>query len=201
MFKQLGITRKDVFAAANTREVIKTAIVNNRDSLLGIDDVSYFFAILKAYTPSQMYGVLTPQYIAHKLGNLKAITSKDNLDGDFKIRNTDTTVEMKTTFLSIDNTYNLVQVRLYEDIDLFFVCAVDKSYNLSMFVLTKAQMQQEVSLLGSSAHVSSKYILANVNIEYRITLHTNNSHWLRWINTYRFETFDCVRNKFDNFTK
>lgn len=201
MFEKFGLTRDDVFAVARTKNLVKKAFVENKEYLLAMEDTSYFFAAMSAFASSQIYGILTPQYIARKLGNLIPISTKDGLDGDFRIRNTDITVEAKTSFLSNSDSYSLVQIRLYEDIKLFFSCFVDKNYSLNMFILTKAQMEQEVDLLGSVAHVSSKYIQDNSNIEHRITLHTNDENWKRWNNTYKYETIDCVRSKFDNFIK
>ena len=102
--------------------------------------------------------------------------------------------EIKTSILfNNNNNLNLVQLRLWQDID-FYLCVVydlrNGKFEQYTFLLSKSEMIKESQLCNmSSAHGTKKANKANLNIELRYSLvfKENNPVLVRWLEKYRIK--------------
>jgi len=195
------VNEVDLIKEASRHYNEKTAIVADKNAFFDVANPSAFFAGMYRYCSSQQYGMRIPRYLSDRLGSLTPTSSRDSI-GDYVSDISGAKIEFKTTFKSAANsTYNVVQVRLYEPLDLFFVCAIDPSdsFKYNLFLLNKNEMAYEVNREGSSAHIPNKMQKVNMYREYRMTLSPKT--FKRWQSNYSYETLTDVYNAIANFKR
>lgn len=140
----------------------------------------------------QSYGSRIEKYIQTKLnwGKVKASLNQGDLMSD-----TNKKLELKVSILtSNNNNLNLVQIRLFHDVDYYLCMAYDlrnlPEYKRYMFLLTHDEMEFETQN-ASAAHGTQHSNLLNENIELRMSLpiDDNNEVFKRWKNTYLIENY------------
>ena len=95
--------------------------------------------------------------------------------------------EIKVTLITPRNTNtNFVQIRPYQSIDGYRLFVVDRDYQLWRFDLTKAQMANELALVGSNAHGTKVAANDNINREYAVRFEWSDADatWRRWTARY-----------------
>lgn len=96
--------------------------------------------------------------------------------------------EIKITLISGSNTgVNFVQIRPHQVIDYYELFVVDGENKISRYKLTKVEMQDELNLIGASAHGTKKAVIDNKNKEYaiRFSWSDNNETKKRWDKKYK----------------
>lgn len=118
----------------------------------------------------QSYGSRIETYIRNRLESVK--NSATNNNGDICVNNKN--LEVKISILSsTNNSLNMVQIRLFHDIDYYLCVAFDmrnvRSYSKYIFLLSHKDMENETKV-ASAAHGTKTSNLINRNIELRLSL-------------------------------
>jgi hypothetical protein len=118
----------------------------------------------------QSYGSRIETYIRNRLESMK--NSATNNNGDICVNNKN--LEVKISILSsTNNSLNMVQIRLFHDIDYYLCVAFDmrnvRSYSKYIFLLSHKDMENETRV-ASAAHGTKTSNLVNRNIELRLSL-------------------------------
>ncbi|MGZ9413446.1 hypothetical protein [Mycoplasma sp. Z386] len=88
------------------------------------------------------------------------------------------------------NILNIVQIRLHHELDYYLCVFIDDLFykNNFLFLLTKEEMEEEIKILGHSAHGVINKNNNNNKQEYRISIDLNdlnNTNTSRWLEKYR----------------
>lgn len=137
----------------------------------------------------QSYGKRIENRIIQDLNN-KPVSPKED-KGDM-VDNNGQFYEIKTSLITeTNNALNLVQIRLWQEIDYYFCLAFDlrnlKDIAIHQFMLTKEQMTKEMLLLNAtSAHGTKSAIKENKTVELRYSLKIDekNEVFKRWKKDY-----------------
>lgn len=161
-----------------------------KDNQYGFNDNWKDFMKRMRILNTQSSGSRMQDYIFRKLGWTR-IPSKLN-NGDVK-NSLGQYFEVKVTTITTSNdTANIVQIRLYQNVSAYHIFVVDamKDYELIHFQLSKNEMKQEVNLIGSQAHGTKGSVANNQNVEYAIHFKwdKNDKNYKRWINNYKQDT-------------
>jgi hypothetical protein len=133
-----------------------------------------FLMYMKLYFTPQSYGIRIQNRIIKENGwnSIPSTLNRgDSIDKDGKYN------EIKISYLTPNDFYNLIQIRLYQNIDYYYLMFVDSEYNPIYVTLTESQMKELVNKYGTAAHGTKNSILENKNIEYRITIPYNKKIW------------------------
>lgn len=143
---------------------------NNKEEI--IDEPNDELFLYKCYVLNpQSYGSLIENRFIKRNNGIKIKSTLNQ--GDCIINNKN--YEVKTS-LSFNNTYNIVQIRLWQNVDYILIFVnLDKDLTLSICKLTTEQMKEEVEKREQYAHGTKTSNLENKNIEYRFTLSYNES--------------------------
>jgi len=132
---------------------------------------SEYIRLLYLLNPQQ-YGPLLEKYVK-RIFNLDSVSPRKG-KGDSKLG------EHKASYLSINGSYNFIQIRLWEGNDHVFVTIDPRNdFKTYMFYLTKEETEFEIKLLGRICHSKAKH--------YKITLDPTTSDWNRWCSQYKIE--------------
>lgn len=99
-------------------------------------------------------------------------------------------VEIKVTTITASNRQaNFVQIRIWQDIHGYSLYVIDEEYTIWRFDLTKEQMAEEVSLIGTSAHQTAQAAEGNLNKEFAIRFmwDSDDPNRARWMEKYRVD--------------
>lgn len=95
--------------------------------------------------------------------------------------------EVKATIITASNAEaNFVQIRPHQDITGYHMFVVDRAYELHHFILTKAEMAEELALCGGRAHGTEAAVGQNTTTEWaiRFTWKAGNETYDRWMERY-----------------
>lgn len=146
----------------------------------------------------QSYGSRIEKYIQTKLDWEKINASLN--EGDLKSKS-DKNLELKASILTPNNNnLNLVQIRLFHDVDYYLCIAYDlrnlPEYKKYMFLLTHDEMELETKT-ACAAHGTKDSNLLNENIELRMSLvcEENNEVFKRWKKLYLVENYEVLNER------
>lgn len=149
----------------------------------------------------QSYGSRIERRVKNKLGEAcKKIKSSENR-GDLYFE--DKFIEVKSSIITKQNNFlNLVQIRLYQDLDYYLCCAFDlrelNDYKSYLFLLTHDEMIEEMKKVSSTnAHGTLESLENNENIElrYSLLIDETNDVFKRWTNKYKKDNYDDIIKK------
>jgi hypothetical protein len=147
-----------------------------------------FVSGISLLTP-QAYGVRIQNRFIEDFG-LNYISIKNDA-GDARDRLSGN-CEVKSSILNESNQLlNIVQIRLFHDVQYYVVMAFDlrdNQYTPYLFVLTKQDMINECAVLGAgSAHGTVTANAHNLNVERRVSLvvDRHDVHFSRWLSQYQ----------------
>ncbi|MGY5139590.1 hypothetical protein ACUZ9N_02535 [Mycoplasmopsis gallinarum] len=148
-----------------------------------IENAEEFFKIISFLTP-QSKSIWIETKIIEKL-ELKKI--KANLNRGDAINKNNEYIEIKiSTPSKFGNILNLVQIRPFQNLDYYFCVFVDdiNFQNNFFFVLNKKEMDTEIKLIGTNAHISGN---KNQHKEFRISIKIDlkDVNFQRWLKHYR----------------
>ena len=126
--------------------------------------------------------------------NLRKNKSSDNI-GDVYNSLLDRNYEIKASYLSKDNTYNLVQIRSWQDVDYYIMLIdiSDEKVNKTLFILSHQEMCYEIENYGDNAHGTKSILKENNKVEKRLTLTNNDIE--RWKKMYYHQDDFILRDK------
>lgn len=140
----------------------------NKDDLIkkDWDDFLLHCALLNP----QSYGAIIEKKF-RIVNGLPKIPAKENKGDVFNPRD-GKNYEVKSSYLSSDGGYSLVQIRPWQNVDYYILLVdiKDEKVIKKFFVLTHDEMIKEVELLGGAAHGTKEIITEDVHVEKRITL-------------------------------
>lgn len=145
-----------------------------------LDWTSYVKAAVN-FTSAQSYGSNIEQVYKRKKGYEKVNPSEEK--GDARDKETGKYIEVKFTVLAFPSfQYDVVQIRPHHKIDEYHIIAFNKQLNTTeLYVLSKHEMNQEISKTGSSlAHGTNKSKASLVNPEYAIRFKVGSEIHKRW---------------------
>lgn len=130
----------------------------------------------------QSYGAIIERKF-RDVNKLKKIPANKNKGDAFNPRD-GKNYEIKASYSGNDGSYNLVQIRPWQNVDYYILLIdiKDEKVIKKLFVLTHEEMLNEVELLGGTAHGTTSIITEDVHVEKRITLVQKDIE--RWENTY-----------------
>ena len=157
-----------------------------------------FIKKVSLLTP-QSYGNKIEKWINKQIKS-KMVMARHNR-GDLNLKGK--YIEVKSSIITKSNPFlNMVQIRLYQDLDYYLCCAFDvrdiRNYKSYFFLLTHDQMEEEMDVLTSTpAHGTKDSIKDHNNIELRYSLlaDSNSGVFKRWINKYQQESFSDIITK------
>jgi len=101
-------------------------------------------------------------------------------------------VEVKVSIITpINNSLNIVQIRLFHSIDYYLCVAYDlrdlNNYKKYSYLLTHNQMEKECVICASNAHGTKNTNIINNNVEKRLSfnINENDKTFLRWNKKYQ----------------
>ena len=134
----------------------------------------------------QSYGSRVESYLKDKMNCVKNSSASNN--GDLCVNNKN--IEIKISILTpTNNNLNIVQIRLFHDIDYYLCVAFDMrniaSYRKYVFLLSHEDMEKE-TIRASAAHGTKSVNKNNQNVELRLGLicDDNDKTFERWKKTY-----------------
>ena len=152
-------------------EMITQAIENGikiEDDIVNCKNAYLYYTVTSNLT-AQAKAPMGEQFLCNLLG-FKKVSSRmdcgDAVDNDGKY------YEFKNSFTNQAQNLNIRQIRLWQPVDYYFCFYINEN-NLDdsiFFILTKAQMEEEVALCGGYTHGTIEANLSNVNCEYSITI-------------------------------
>lgn len=101
--------------------------------------------------------------------------------------------ELKISSTNQDNSINIDQIRLWQDIDYYLICYVDiENKNLLSFKLSKEQMLTETEKFGKACHGTKKANQGNSKIEYsfKIPINNTNKKYLYFKENYLYNLYE-----------
>lgn len=148
-------------------EFLKKAIDKfkiNKNIDLSLDLIDYICECYVKLNPCS-YGTRIENKIKNIL-KVKSVKKKEN-KGDFKYG--DNYGEIKVTFLSQTNTYNITHIRLYQNFDTYLFCFIDCENNFTPnFYLIPKNVMNRLPLTSMNGTEESN--MGNKNIDQRITI-------------------------------
>ena len=136
----------------------------NRDIDLGLDLRDYICECYTKLNPCS-YGSRIENKIK-KLLNVKNVKKSENR-GDFSFGTK--YGEIKITFLSQANCYNITHIRLYQDFDFYLFCFIDcEEMFTPNFYLVPKNVMNKLSLTSMNGTEQSN--MDNKNVDQRITI-------------------------------
>lgn len=144
-----------------------------------------FFDAMSVLSP-QSYGPRIQNRLIKELG-LSPLKASDN-KGDAINSTNNVCYEIKVSIISASNKcLNLVQIRLWQNVNYICVYYDSSSKKIEAFELTHEQMEQECKLLGHSAHGTKLANENNQNKEIRLSLKIdkNDETYCRWKRLYK----------------
>lgn len=149
-----------------------------------VEEGAIFFDLVK-YRTAQYKAPAFERFLTDGVGWEKVHASEDR--GDFIVGGE--YVELKTSFTNEAMNLNLRQIRLWQDVDKYVCIFIDDKNNIEnsyLFELTKAEMEQEVELIGGYTHGTKTANELNINKEYSITIRIKdkNPTFERWKENY-----------------
>jgi len=192
--KLLNFIQQKNIIEKNAINYLENALENYQDHK---DCQSYKKVLLYAsLLSSQRYGVFLEKFHFAQWGidSIKSLGG-DGLDSSYQI------IEFKSTYRKKqDENFNLVQIRLDDNVDYFIFLLVDlaieNKINYHFVILNSQQMQKEVDILGHYAHGNAITNEFNGCPEYRISL--NQEETKRWIQTYGYKSLKDVKYFLNN---
>ena len=147
----------------------------------------------------QSYGLKIEKYINKELNSNLVMAAKNRGDLNLKGRY----IEVKSSIITKRNPFlNMVQIRLYQDLDYYLCCAFDVrdiyNYKSHYFLLTHDQMENEMKIVSSSnAHGTKDSIKNHENIElrYSLLISNNSGDFKRWKSKYGYNYFSDIIKK------
>jgi hypothetical protein len=136
----------------------------NRDIDLGLNLVDYICECYTKLNPCS-YGSRIENKIK-KLINVKTVKKKEN-KGDFKYG--DKYGEIKISFLSQTNCYNITHIRLYQGFDCYLFCFIDceEMFTPNFYLIPKNVMNK---LQLTSMNGTEETNMGNKNVDQRVTI-------------------------------
>lgn len=155
------------------------------------DDVSWsiFAKYVTQHTAAQTYGPYLEKIyrVRNGYGKVNAGAAK----GDLYIDKTDEYIEFKTTAVSEENKWraNVVQIRPHHELDAYHIVVVNsQTGKTELFVLTKEQMAEELTLTNNSlAHGTREAYDETAHNEYAIRFKARKGDpvYDRWVLNYK----------------
>ena len=143
----------------------------------------------------QSYGARIQNYIRENLNWFKVKAAEAS--GDIRSHNNKNT-EVKVSLLTSINPYlNLVQIRLFHNVDYYLGIAYDlrdlSNYESYMFLLTHDQMEKECEK-ARAAHGTKSVNESNEKVEkaLRISCNEGNPKFERWKKMYRVDSYEGI---------
>ena len=168
-------------------QVSATQLIAKDDKWMASCDWEEFILLMSLKNP-QSYGALIQNRIIKELNGQKVKPSLNR--GDIFINND--YHEIKASILTpTNNVMNLVQIRLWQEICGYYCFAFDirtkNKFNIYEYYLSHDQMNNEVDLLGSSAHGTKIVTAENKHNEkaIRINIEDTDSNFMRWNTIYK----------------
>ena len=143
-------------------------IERNKNTFPKTGDFKTFLINTKFFTNPQSYGIQIQNKWMRMFGYKSIAKSKNR--GDYK--DTDEYVEFKVSYLS-NNTWSIVQLRPYQDVDRYDIMLIDNKYNHILYKIPSDKMKSLIDKYGDVAHGTKESNSDNKNIEYRITIKKN----------------------------
>jgi len=190
----MNITDKEYIKYMKTINKIN----NNKDYGLTKDISEKEFIKSVSLLNPQSYGFRIEKRINYELKKGERLSASENR-GDILLYNN--YIEVKSSIITeINNSLNLVQIRLYQDLDYYLCVAYDlrdiENYTSYIFLLTHDEMVREMGLVSASnAHGTKESLNENKNIELRYSLSINNEDkvFKRWKKEYYYKNMNKVR--------
>jgi len=153
------------------------------------DDWRTFMSKIMLLT-TQSQGARIQNYIIKEKGWKKIPSSLDR--GDI-INENGEYFEIKTSIITSSNPYvNIVQIRLWQKINGYYVFVIDatNNYETTQFTLSKSDMINEVKQIGSLSHGTANANKLNTNKEQSIHfIWGDNQICKRWFEKYKYNSF------------
>lgn len=169
-------------AMYNFKKGMEEFLESERNNVFDLE-LKPFLELMYCYN-SQTYGRMIEKYFMLALEGTKNLAKEEN--GDFRVG--DENIEFKMSYITEKKeAVSLVQVRLWQDIDVYLILAVDvrKDLEYHVFYLTKEEMEKEMKALrAGKAHGTGK-LEDSVNTELRVDLKVDTLDWQRWVRKYR----------------
>lgn len=143
------------------------------------------FMTLVNFLPSQSYGNKIEKYLKKKL-NLYDVRNMDKGDA---VDDNNNYHEIKCSLLDKTNKINIVQIRLWQDVDYYLIGVfIPSEENYYILKLTKDEMEKECDKLNANiAHGNTISTKDNKNVELRLTIQYNSDTFKRWLEQYKIE--------------
>lgn len=141
----------------------------------------------------QSYGPRIQNRIRKELKWDKIKPSADN--GDILSPKDQSPYEVKASLITESNQQlNLVQIRLWQNVSYICFWFNVKTGEFSTYILTHEQMEDEVGIMGSSAHGTKSSIQENKNKELRLSLNIDklDLNFVRWESLYKSDLLDFL---------
>lgn len=188
------ITDKLLNNQKKTRQKIRKILFENPK--YGFDKgLEYMTKLYDGNISAQQYGLKYENFVLEKF-KAEKVKQTDG-KGDIKFNNK--YIEIKASILNDSNNgLNLVQLRLYQEIDfyLFIACDYRKTEPIiHYFFLTKEELTNELKeCKATNAHGTKKANELNINKELRMTLKIDNKneHFNRWKLKYNYNSLEDI---------
>lgn len=183
--QQNSISMEDIDFAINVLNILRKEAILNPN--WGFDDDWITFNKKMRILTMQSSGQRIQNYIFKAFGWTKISPLLDK--GDVK-NSIGQYFEVKVSTITSSNpSVNIVQIRLWQKISGHHIFVIDatKNYELTHFSLSKFDMEEEVRLIGTSAHGTKEATKDNIKKEWaiRFNWNDNDKKLIRWKNKYR----------------
>ena len=179
---------KQLSIALQIRDMLEEMKENNFDFSKDIIECnnSKLYYLTTANLSAQQKAPMGEKFLCKLLNFTPIPASKNCGDAVDKVGNY---YEFKNSFTNVGENLNIRQIRLWQPINYYFCFYInEKDLNRSVFfVLTKEEMEKEVSLCGSCSHGTKQVTETNELNEYSITIpvyNYNNEKTKRWREKY-----------------
>lgn len=166
-------------------------LLSNEDlskDITEVDSAELYYLSTSSLT-AQAKAPMGEKFLCNKL-SLERVSSR--LDRGDAVDSEGLYYELKNSFTNQAQNLNIRQIRLCQEVDYYYCFYInEESLEDSLFfVLTKAQMQEEVELCGGFTHGTVAANQENRNSEYSITISINSKRsekTIRWKEKYLSE--------------
>jgi len=147
----------------------------------------------------QSYGNKIEKWINKQLKTKMVLASKNRGD----LSSNGKYIEVKSSIITKTNPFlNMVQIRLYQDLDYYLCCAFDvrdiRNYKSYYFLLTHDDMEEEMKVLTSTPAHGTKDSLKdhnNIELRYSLLIDENSKIFKRWMSKYQEKSFSDIMTK------
>lgn len=131
-----------------------------------------FLMSAKYYCTPSSYGTRIQNRIIFENGFKKVDSKKDR--GDAYDSGNDDYSEIKVAFMNVKKYYSILQVRLYQNVDYYYLFFINDKYQHSEYKIPKKEFKEITEKYGQACHGTEDSRKNNENIEYRIDFKPSN---------------------------